>query len=89
MVYPLDEQLAVILQIASAAPLDWVLRWSVRSMTPTQDSPKSVSFTCPLALISRLSGFRSRWMMPCVQTYEVKIVLRSSVDGGEARLWEH
>lgn len=31
--------------------------------------PKSVSLTCPLEEMSRLSGFRSRWMMPCVWQY--------------------
>ena len=43
----------------------WAAMSSERSMTPTQDSPKSVSLMCPAAPISRLSGFRSRWMMPC------------------------
>lgn len=38
---------------------------SVLSMTPMQDNPKSVSLTCPWLDMSRLSGFRSRWMMAC------------------------
>lgn len=47
------------------------MRWmspaisSARSTTPTQLSPKSVALMCPLAEMSRLSGFTSRWMMPC------------------------
>lgn len=39
---------------------------SVLSMTPMQDNPKSVSLTCPWLEMSRLSGFRSRWMMACM-----------------------
>lgn len=34
--------------------------FSALSITPTQDSPKSVSFTWPVLEISRLSGFMSR-----------------------------
>ena len=35
------------------------------STKPKVDRPKSVSLMWPSALISRLSGFRSLWMMPC------------------------
>ena len=34
--------------------------FSARSITPTQDSPKSVSFTWPVLEMRRLSGFMSR-----------------------------
>ncbi len=49
----------------SSAYMGWADMLSVLSMTPMQDSPKSVSLTWPWLEISRLSGFRSRWMMAC------------------------
>jgi len=42
---------------------------SLLSIKPMSESPKSVSFRCPLALISILSGFRSRCMMRLVWRY--------------------
>ena len=45
----------------------WDCRLSVRSMTPWLESPKSVSFRWPSLATSRLSGFRSLWMMPCAR----------------------
>jgi len=59
-------------------PLDWMIsgaRYSgvpqsvyVRSSTIFAN-PKSVIFTCPFAVSSRFSGFRSRYTMLCACRY--------------------
>ena len=51
--------------------MGWADMLSVLSMTPMQDKPKSVSLTCPWLEMSRLSGFRSRWMMACRDSHKL------------------
>ena len=48
----------------AAPPRSPASRGPASRAMPTLESPKSVSLTCPAAVTSRLSGFRSRWMIP-------------------------
>ena len=51
--------------------MGWADMLSVLSMTPMQDKPKSVSLTCPWLEMSRLSGFKSRWIIACRDSHEL------------------
>jgi hypothetical protein len=54
------DDVAAAAAAAAAAP-------SAAAAPPKLDRPKSDSLMCPVWEMSRLSGFRSRWMMPCSQ----------------------
>ena len=64
------EVMAMLLAMLNRACrfLTWLVAPSMLlrlSTKPKVDRPKSVSLMWPSALINRLSGFRSLWIMPC------------------------